>query len=466
MTLFYKPERARLGDTIPYFADGVFHVFYLKRYADDTHDRIETDWWHVSTTDFVDFEEHGPAVRRGGLRDADASAATGSVIRIGDRWYAYYTGFGEWQKEQGGRHQTVLRATSTDLVTWEKDAGFALVADAERYDAHEWRDPFVLEQEDGTYLMLIAGQSLDGPALRRGVTATATSPDGLTWTVGEPLWAPGLFSMHECPDLFRMGDRWYLVYSTLTDRTVTRYRTATSLEGPWTAPDDDELDGLGLYAAKTVSDGERRYLVGWCPNYAVGKDGAPWLWGGNLVVHELLQNEDGTLRVVEAALTRRTLQRDRAAAPVALEPASLGSEHGFERQVLARMPHTGLVDLVLTPSPGTKAFGVELRTDETGRPGYSVTVEPGRHRVRIDRLDRFGSEAPFDVRPFEAPEGELAMTVVFDGEVAVVYLGGTSAFTFRGYDQRGDSLAVFAQEGRIEVSGELRSIQDEKEDDR
>lgn len=91
MTLLYKPDRARLGDTIPYFADGVFHVFYLKRYADDTHDRIETDWWHVSTTDFVEFEEHGPAIRRGGLRDADASAATGSVIRIGERYVAYYT---------------------------------------------------------------------------------------------------------------------------------------------------------------------------------------------------------------------------------------------------------------------------------------------------------------------------------------------------------------------------------------
>lgn len=359
----------------------------------------------------------------------------------------------------------MLRATSTDLVTWEKDTDFALVADAERYDPHEWRDPFVLEQEDGSYLMLIAGQSLDGPALRRGVTATATSADGLTWIVGEPLWAPGLFSMHECPDLFRRGERWYLVYSTLTDRTVTRYRTATSLQGPWTAPDDDELDGLGLYAAKTISDGEHRYLVGWCPNYAVGKDGAPWLWGGNLVVHELLQNSDGSLRVVEAGLTRRALEQGRAAAPVTLEASSVGSEHGFERRVLTRMPHTGLVDLMLTPAPGTTAFGIELRTDETGRPGYSVTIEPGKHRVRIDRLDRFGSDAPFDVRPFEAPEGELTVTIVFDGDVSVVYLGGSTAVTFRGYDQRGDLLAVFAQEGHLEVSGELRSIQENKEDD-
>lgn len=464
----FKPPHARVGDTIPFFWDGTFHVFYLKRYADDTHDRIETDWWHLATDDLVDIEEVGVAITRGGIRDTDHSTATGSIVRVGEEFHAYYTGFSGWQLANGGRHQTILRATSPDLVSWTKDASFALVADESRYEPHEWRDPFVFwDDEAACFRMLIAAQSNDGPALRRGVTAQATSPDGEHWTLGDPFWAPALFSMHECPDLFRMGDRWYLVYSTLTDRTVTRYRTAPTLAGPWTAPDDDELDGLGLYAAKTVSDGDRRYLVGWCPNYTAGKDGATWLWGGDLVMHELTPAADGRLLVHSVERARDALIA-RADAPAAtFDAVRVASAHGYSTRSLGAQPHAGVVDLTLTPAHGTKVFGVELRTDDDRRHGYSVCFEPALRRVRIDRLDRFGANAPFDVRPFVLENDDVTLSIEFDGEVTRVYVDGEKAITFRGYDLTGDQLAVFVEEGAVDVgAGAIHSLQARPEEDR
>lgn len=464
----FKPPRARVGDTIPYFWNDTFHVFYLKRYADDTHDRIETDWWHLTTKDFVDIEEVGVAVRRGGVRDADHSAATGSIVRVGNEFHAYYTGFSGWQRDNGGRHQTILRATSTDLISWQKDPSFALVADESRFDRHEWRDPYVFwDDEAGLFRMLIAAQSNEGPALRRGLTAQATSPDGQQWTVGDPLWAPSLFSMHECPDLFRIGEWWYLVYSTLTDRTVTRYRMARSLEGPWLAPADDELDGLGLYAAKTASDGDRRYLIGWCPNYTAGKDGESWLWGGNLVVHELTQAPDGRLLVHHVRGAREILATRVDAAPRPFATTHIDSAHGYATATLGTMPYAGFTDLTLTPTAGTKVFGVDLRTDDDREHGYSVSFEPALGRVRIDRLDRFGSDAPFDVRPLSLVGDSVKLSVEFDGEVTVIYVNGETAMTFRGYNLTGDQLAVFVEEGALAVtSGEIYSLQTRPEEDR
>ncbi|MBO3662810.1 family 43 glycosylhydrolase [Microbacterium stercoris] len=468
MQRFFKPDHARIGDTIPFFWDGTFHVFYLKRYADDTHDRVETDWWHLASTDLVNFEEIGVAVTRGGTGAPDFSAATGSVIRLGDTFYAFYTGFAKTPLAEGARHQTVLRARSTDLVTWEKDPEFALVADASRYDAHEWRDPFVFWDADaGLYRMLIAAQTLDGPVHRRGATVQATSPDGHEWTIGEPLWAPGLFSMHECPDLFRMGDYWYLVYSTLTDRTVTRYRMATALDGPWLAPEDDELDGLGLYAAKTISDGDGRYLVGWCPNYTAGKDGASWLWGGNLVIHELRQHTDGRLRVQQNARARAVLERSTDAPAVDFSSVQIASTHGYGTHTLATMPHAGFVDINLNPSPGTKVFGLEIRVDDSRTHGYSISFEPSLKRFRIDRLDRFGSDAPFDNRPVTLPDGPVRLSLEFDGEITVIYINGTSAATLRGYDLAGNLLAAFVEEGVVDVdAGSVQSLQQTPKEDR
>ncbi|MFT4109100.1 hypothetical protein [Propionicimonas sp.] len=457
MHRFYKPDHARFGDTIPFFWDGEFHIYYLKRYADDTHDTPETHWWHISTVDFVNVTEHGIAIRRGGAEDPDYSAATGSVVRIGDEFHAYYTGFRAWPSATG-RHQTVLRARSRDLVAWTKDPDFALLSDTDQFDADEWRDPFVFrDDEQGGYRMLIAAQRTDGPATRRGATAMATSPDGQTWTVDDrPFWSPGLYSMHECPDLFRLGDYWYLVYSTLTDRTVTRYRMSRSIDGPWVAPPVDELDGLGLYAGKTVSDGEHRYLVGWATNRVAGHDDGAWLWGGNLVAHEITAAEDGTLRVRQPAVARAELERRAVGAPTTVS-RRLEAPEGYASVSLAPLPRSGFADLRLHPEAGARAFGVELRVDDDRRHGYSVTFEPATHRVVVDRLDRFGFDRPLDILPMDVPPGPLDVRLEFDGELFVLYVDGR-AITVRGYDVAGPDLAVFAVEGSLSVDCTLHRL--------
>ena len=451
MSRFHKPLGARLGDTIPFYWDGVFHVFYLERVADDTHDRVETDWHHISTTNFVDFEDHGVAISRGGSDDADFSAATGSVVRVGDEFHAYYTGFRR-QGGAAGRHQTVLRARSADLITWIKDPAFSLVSDERHFDADEWRDPFVFFDADRErYRMLVAGQTLTGPALRRGATVHAESTDADTWVISpEPFWSPGIFSVHECPDLFRMGDWWYLVYSTLTDRTVTRYRMSRTLEGPWLSPADDELDGLGLYAAKTISDGTHRYLVGWGTNNVAGQDGAGWLWGGNLIVHELVQQPAGRLAVRQPAVSRAA-QEARAQSRASLPSIRVDAADGFSTGTLTRMPYAGIVDVMLEASPDGKAFGIELRVTEDRSHGYSVTFEPELRRLVVDRLNRFGADRPYDSRPYSGGT-QVRLNIEFDGELYVVYVNGEQAVTLRGYDRAGTDLGVFAREGEVVVS--------------
>lgn len=112
----------------------------------------------------------------------------------------------------------------------------------------------------------------------------------------------------ECPDFFRMGDWYYLVFSSYADRYQTMYRKSRSPYGPWQTPEIDTFDTRAFYAAKTGSDGVHRYVYGWNPTREVnehnfdppgypGKDCNTWDWGGSLVVHELWQDENGDLFV-------------------------------------------------------------------------------------------------------------------------------------------------------------------------
>jgi hypothetical protein len=81
----------------------------------------------------------------------------------------------------------------------------------------------------------------------------AEAPPGSMGLVLQPFWSPGLYYTHECPDLFKMGDWWYLVYSTFTERSVTHYRMSRSLHGPWQAPENDTFDGRAYYATKSAA---------------------------------------------------------------------------------------------------------------------------------------------------------------------------------------------------------------------
>ena len=102
-----------------------------------------------------------------------------------------------------------------------------------------------------------------------------------------------------------MGDWWYLVYSDVYDQDrkvhYLKGRTLAGLAdcGPaalWPDKKDGILDSRAWYAAKTASDGQSRYIWGWCP-VREGEDNSAVKtgWGGALVCHKLGQNADGTL---------------------------------------------------------------------------------------------------------------------------------------------------------------------------
>lgn len=485
MSAHYTPAVGRAGDVIPYSADGVLHVFYLRTpVGDEPHNT--TAWYHVSTRDLVTWTEHGEAIGRGAPEDQDASVATGSIIEADGRYYAFYTGFADVERTPSGRSQGVLRASSTDLETWTKDADFTtLLAREDDYDRDDWRDPFVYRDTDGTYRMLLAAQRRTGPAARRGVVALLTSPDLDHWTLREPLWAPGLHAMHECPDLFRIGNWWYLIFSTFTDRQITCYRMARSPEGPWLAPDDDALDDDGLYAAKTaVLDGER-YLVGWVPTRDPATDAGTWQWGGSLVVHHVVQRPDGTVGVripqqvldaleplqapveprsgewvIRHAPGRHVSARPHGAPsePRARQALGDGDAVGDVWSVAADSSHawatwgamaeSGRLDVRIEVERPTRRVGVLLHADANADAGYELYVDVARRLLVLDRTPRLAFARPLHTRPLTWDgSSPLDLTVVWDGETLVACVDDV-VLTARGLDHRGGGAGLFVSEGR------------------
>ena len=463
MGILYRPADGVAGDFIPFHWKGDYHLFYIKAYRDEADHGPGRPWFHLVTRDFVDFEDWGVAFPAGSPGEQDVTVGTGSVVPFEDMFYIYCTGINSSFRGTGRPAQAVMRATSPDLRAWEKDSDFIFFAAAERgYELDDWRDPHVFwNEEAGEYWMLLAARRNTGPKGKRGCTGLAASPDLRTWEARQPFWAPGEYYCHPCPDIFRMGDWWYQVFSTSLEGIATHYRMSRSLEGPWIAPASDTFDGSVYCAAKTASDGERRYAFGWLPTTEGETDTGKWQWGGNLVVHELEQQADGALTVrmpdnVVAPFTEPIPLQPR---PVLGEWSCDGSAFGtrsisgYSAISLGAMPDECLIEGTITSAKGTRNCGFLLRADGSQDTFYQVRLEPAYNRIVMDRWPHLGSSATFnrsfmiENRFLMDADAAIPFHILVDGTCVVVYAGDQVALSCRVYDYERGNVGLFVTEG-------------------
>lgn len=443
---FYRPEGAFAADFIPFFAKGRFYLYYLLDWRDAKNHGEGTPWHLVSTEDFVHFTEHGEMLARGTATEQDLYVFTGCAMEGLGRYHIFYTGHNPHLRKAGKPEEAVMHAVSDDLLHWNKQPGELFFAPSDRFEPNDWRDPFVFWNPDAKeYWMLTAARLPSGPSRRRGCTALSTSTDLIHWTARDPFWAPGLYFTHECPDLFKMGDWWYLVFSEFSERMHTRYRMARSLKGPWLAPPNDTFDGRAYYAAKTASNGKRRYLFGWLSTRDQNKDYRGWNWGGNLMVHELWQAGDGTLHVRVPSTVDAALGKPAAGRTLRLEAPGTFRAEAFGKMD-ARMKIEASVDF----EAGTEGCGIMLRASDDLEKAYYVRIEPRHNRIVFDAWPRPGDlpHMPGIERPLRLVPGRpVDLKILVDGSVCVIYAAGEVALSTRLYNLTEGNWGVFVQQG-------------------
>ena len=101
MSLYFRPEKAVLGDVIPYYDNGVFKPFYLRNYRANRDEQHQDSWVMLSTTDHIHYTEH----------DTKIVGGTGSVIKVDGLYHMFYCTFQKLPEKNYMNH-----AVSTDLV--------------------------------------------------------------------------------------------------------------------------------------------------------------------------------------------------------------------------------------------------------------------------------------------------------------------------------------------------------------
>ena len=467
MNFFFKPRPGVVGDCIPFFSNGRYHVFYLRDNRDNDSYDVGSAWEHISTTDFVHFEDHGVALPKGSIAEQDHTVATGCAYTDDQgKHHIFYTGINPYFRNEAHREQALLHATSDDLNHWTKLRDEVVYADESIYERHDWRDPFVFKHpQTGRYMMILAARRSDGPKYKRGCTGLLTSDDLTHWTVEKPFYAPGRYHGHECPDWFKMGDHYYLVFSEYTTRTTTRYVLSESPDGPWVAPDENQFDNRAFYAAKSASDGSRRFLFGWNPSKVGDVDNGEWQWGGCLTVHEIIQRADGTLSVrmppeVDSAFGHpSSVGIDRAGQGWNLtgNTYSVEAPYGYSMAVSKQMPETYLLQGELNFERDEGTAGILLRVDEQGDTGYFLRFNRAGERLEFGKVGGYRSwyvdHMPELDRPLHISSGEaLGFKILIDKTAVVAYVNDQVALSGRMYSNPFGRCGLFADGTALSVN--------------
>jgi len=440
---YYTPAIGRVGDPMPFYdkASGMFRVLYLQEYDNNASHRFHP-YWTVQTPDGANYMSLGETLAVGSNDyQQDAALGTGCCYynEKDGLYYIYYTGHNGNAKYR----EAVMRATSPDYINWSRDELWQLNGPDYGYSSNDFRDPQVFVADDGLYHMVISTHPASGgdPCF-----AEFRSADMKTWEhVGR---FPMIWSrMLECPDIFKMGDWWYLVYSDSNQQPWSRkvkYKKAATyemLKGSFGGDAGEvALDNRSFYAGKTASNGTDRFIWGWCPfrsggdiderNINVGgeQDGDEPNWSGALVCHKVKQNEDGTLVLVPVPAMAAKYNQPQTVSVMDSKGYTDGTLTGDDAYVMYnRLSAHNHISLTVKTSNNWDKFGISLVRSTDAQYYYTMVFNPENENWRKVNFEQ---------------EGHRMITVVEDDvekQVPVYGKGFVNGIDSYGFDRPSDN---------------------------
>lgn len=425
-----------VGDTMPYYENGVYYIYYLKEGGDSFNHSI----YLATTEDFVTYKEYDEPIlesaRSGGQ---DGWAGTGSVVRVKDNYYFFYTGHASGGTYEYGEKIMVARGDSP--TQFEKVEGWEITPPDDLHQKQDFRDPQAYYDEATDTVTLTVTASKDGTARILKYTLkgdlTGESYDGVIFT--NPV---GNFWNLECSDTFKLGDKYYLTYSAQDD--TLWYAVSETPYGPYSAP--VRLDAKLFYAAKHVENGTDSFMVGWARrSESASSTQEVSGWAGNLVVQKIRQLENGSLTLVpvDAIAAQYTKRRELSVAADKMTVES-GARYSYFDAFTAYESYMLKGKFTYT---GKGSFGLAFDFNGKQDKYKMIGLDPVAQTIQLQFNE--GSTVITETAATMEAGKEYSFTYIQEGSVGIFYLDGIASLTVRLYGVSGKSIRLFAENNSV-----------------
>lgn len=437
------------------YYDGKYHLFYQYHPYDCQWGPMH--WGHAVSDDLLHWEYLPAALAPDELYDRDG-CFSGSALTLPDgRHLLMYTGVVKEQQLNGTALTNQIQCLATgdgiDYNKYEKNPVITAKDLPEGSSVHDFRDPKMWRREDGSYRCVVGNCRMDGD----GQILLFGSEDGFSWNFRKVLISNNdrFGRMWECPDFFRLGEKWVLTTSPQDmlpqgfeyhngNGTLCLIGEFDEETETFREQYDQSIDyGIDFYAPQTLlaPDG-RRIMIGWMQNWDTCDFRSQKIaWFGQMSIPRELSVENGRLyqrpiRELEA------LRRGK----VVYEDLSFTGKISLDG-VKGRMAD---IELVIRPEDENSIYQkFAIRFAQNDRFQTSLSFHPRDSILKIDRKFSGSRRAIIHQRRSQVncKDGCLKLRIILDRLSAEIFVNDgeqvLSAIVYT--EQAADGISFYAE---------------------
>lgn len=440
---YFKPEgNLFVGDCIPFYHDSTFYLYWLLDSGHHTAlNGIGGHQWVLSTSRDLKTWKQYPVVL-GIDEDWEKSICTGSVVYYNNTFYAFYATrlidpSGEWSEQ-------LSYAVSKDGIHFKKQQPNPFYTYAPGYSKRHFRDAKVSIDSAGNFHLFVSSAIENSGFHNNGALVHMVSADLKKWEVKEPV-ITGMSDVPECPDYFYWNGWYYLLYSTGSD---TYYVMSKQPYGPWQYPASQVFKEQWSNVVKTAAFvNGRRIAAGWVPSRSGNKDGGHEIFGGNTVLREIMQQEDGTLCT---KFVPEMIPATGAEIPFVLSKNgsvsrsgnsfTFNAGYGLTGSFIKDVPVNCRITMEIEPSGSYDEYGLYLRANEDAGEGYKLAISANESSVKL---------ADTRIAAVNGLGGKIKLDIVMKDDIIDVSINGRRCIVNRVINHKGQFLWLYAKFGKV-----------------
>ncbi|MET0300201.1 MAG: family 43 glycosylhydrolase, partial [Flavitalea sp.] len=444
---YFKPTgNLFVGDCIPFFHKGTYYLYWL---LDSAHhsalNGLGGHQWALSTSTDLKTWKHYPVVI-GIDEDWEKSICTGSVVVKDNVFYAFYAT--RLIDKDGKVNEQLSYATSPDGIRFTKQKPNPFYTSAPGYSKRDFRDPKVVVDEAGNFHLFVSSSSDSSITRANGAMVHLVSKDLKQWGVEKPLIVTQ-DDVPECPDYFEWNGWYYLVYGRGGN---TFYLQSKNKYGPWQYPSSQALDEDWTNVVKTAAfTNGRRIAAGWVPSKRDGKDNNGEIFGGNVVIREVIQEKDGSLSTKFApelipptsAAIKLVVSKDPTVRELTPSSFRISSPDGLGAFYFDRVPLNSRISFDATVKGSIEDFGLLLRHADRSWEGngYKFALSPQNHTASLYNTT---------IKAVEGVDKKIHIEVVMADDIVDISIGGKRCIVNRLGEKKGKKLVFYAKHGTVD----------------
>jgi hypothetical protein len=364
---YWRPRSYNMfvGDCMTFAHDGVFHVFFLSDRGHGTGKwgTLGSPWGHVSTTDFVNWQEHPSPLDI--TEPWECCLGTGSFAYHDGKYYLFYIKHDRraWFTDNPNQGDTIFMATSDDCINFKKETEPLFVP--KFFNINDVNPDIYPNETEGGYMLSLSNWKV------------WKTNDFKTWEERDTLSTPPWWI---CTSYFKWNDWYYFSSCSLYWRSKKPIEADTT----WTMPAHHALRG-GIRVPQISKFKDRYIIAGFTP------EPRGTAYAGELLVREVIQNPDGTLatkwieEMIPASCEPLDLPFKKSTGNSSKDGSNIqvSAPDGFAVGMLDEVPQNVRITLQVKPEEGVKHFGLCFRGKGEYESGCELQFDTAKQRVQF-----------------------------------------------------------------------------------